>query len=365
MNQINGEMSNFSLYAIASIKGYRIDENFKAFGLFYSTTCWICFAFGVALNSLLIWLVLFKTVGEMKSYSKILLQSCILDLYTLCMAVLVQPVYIMLDGYMIMLQNGQFRPTGQPWNFIMAELWVFGYYFSIISIVIQFLYRYLVLVKASNVTAGKLFLMLLIGASLIWGYMGMLFYAQYPRKTINDDLGSALHRYFDYDPGMKPIQISMIGRPDSYRCLMHCAYIFSIEVICYVTIIWCCIKIRDFVRQATLLKSQNKRILEINKQLTYTLIIQACLPLVAVLIGVFCILVCSSAILAGRFMSFYFISFMTFPVPSIPVMNPLITLIVIKPYRNIILGRKQIWSSTGNSATVQPSTAVPPTSMHD
>lgn len=53
----------------------------------------------------------------------------------------------MLEGSAVMLQNGPFRAVKQPWNFILAEMWVFGYYFSIVSIVVQFIYRYLILCR--------------------------------------------------------------------------------------------------------------------------------------------------------------------------------------------------------------------------
>uniref|UniRef100_A0A915DQ31 G-protein coupled receptors family 1 profile domain-containing protein n=1 Tax=Ditylenchus dipsaci TaxID=166011 RepID=A0A915DQ31_9BILA len=99
------------------------ERNYRAFSSFYGTVSWLCFVLGVMLNFLLIWLIIKKTHGEMKAYSKILLQTCVLDLYTLTMAVVVQPIYIMLEGNNIMLQNGFFREASQPLNFIVGELW--------------------------------------------------------------------------------------------------------------------------------------------------------------------------------------------------------------------------------------------------
>lgn len=53
----------------------------------------------------------------------------------------------MLEGSNVMLMNGPFRGVPQPWSFFLVEMWIFGYYFSVVSIVVQFVYRYLILCK--------------------------------------------------------------------------------------------------------------------------------------------------------------------------------------------------------------------------
>ncbi|KAI1727236.1 serpentine type 7TM GPCR chemoreceptor str domain-containing protein [Ditylenchus destructor] len=269
-------------------------SHYRGFGGVYSTTSWICFVLGSMLNGLLIWLVMKKSPRELKAYNCILVQTCVVDLFALILSVMVQPIYIMLEGSNLMLQNGLFRSTTQPVNFIMAELWVLGYYFSIVSIVIQFIYRYLTVCRNVTVTPIIHMTMLFAGAFIVSGYNGLLYFAMYPRHELSETMNQSIRQFFDYGfPEDEYIQVSMIGQP-------------------------------------------------------------ATLPLLAVLIGVFCVFVCTTAITIGSLFSLYFISFLTVPVPWIPVINPLITLMIVRPYRNFMLfdrGHRQIDVSMTGSRT--------------
>ncbi|CAK5062981.1 unnamed protein product [Meloidogyne enterolobii] len=61
-------------------------------GEIYSTIIY-CFAtFGLFSNLFLIWLILRYTMKEMQVYSKILLQTCFVDIVGICMFVVSQPV---------------------------------------------------------------------------------------------------------------------------------------------------------------------------------------------------------------------------------------------------------------------------------
>nr|CAD2182363.1 unnamed protein product [Meloidogyne enterolobii] len=63
-------------------------------GEIYSTITY-CFAtFGLFSNLFLIWLILRYTMKEMQVYSKILLQTCFVDIVGICMFVVSQPVFI-------------------------------------------------------------------------------------------------------------------------------------------------------------------------------------------------------------------------------------------------------------------------------
>ncbi|KAI1727983.1 gag protein [Ditylenchus destructor] len=136
--------------------------------------------------------------------------------------------------------------------------------------------------------------MLFVGAFIVSGYNGLLYFAMYPRHALTESMNQSIRQFFDYGfPEDEYIQVSMIGQP-------------------------------------------------------------ATLPLLAVLIGVFCVFVCTTAITIGSLFSLYFISFLTVPVPWIPVINPLITLMIVKPYRNFMFfdrGRRQIDVSMTGSRT--------------
>ncbi|KAI1701220.1 serpentine type 7TM GPCR chemoreceptor str domain-containing protein [Ditylenchus destructor] len=120
----------------------------------------------------------------------------------------------MLEGSNLMLQNGIFRSARQPVNFIMAELWVFGYYYSIVSIVIQFIYRYLTLCRNVTVTSIIHMTMLFAGAVIVSGYNGLLYFAMYPKNELSESMNQSIRQFFDYGfPEDEYIRVSMIGQP--------------------------------------------------------------------------------------------------------------------------------------------------------
>jgi len=104
------------------------------------------------------------------------------------------------------------------------------------------------------------------------------------------------------------------------------------EVLIVVIIIFCGVKIRKFVSKAVH-GELTPQLIEINRQLSQTLILQAILPLIAIFIGAFCSFVCIWAYFVLEFPSLYFVAYGTLPVPLIPVLNPVITILVVKQYR--------------------------------
>ena len=60
--------------------------------LLYSTIVLCISAIGLFSNFFLIWLILRYTMKEMQVYSRILLQTCIVDIISICTLTAVQPV---------------------------------------------------------------------------------------------------------------------------------------------------------------------------------------------------------------------------------------------------------------------------------
>ncbi|KAI1697936.1 hypothetical protein Ddc_19428 [Ditylenchus destructor] len=213
----------------------------------------------------------------------------------------------MLEGSNVMVQNGLFRYTPRPLNFIVGEVWAFAYYFSVVSIVIQFWYRYLYVCRDTILSTINHALLLIAGAGIVLFYDFLIYLVIYPppMEKLPGTMGVKLHEFFDYgDPENHYTQVAMLARP-------------------------------------------------------------AILPLSAVLIGFFCGLVCGTAAAVDKMLSFYITAYLTAFVPFIPVLNPLITLIIVKPYRNHIwriLTVRQLLSSpsaskinpASNTATTRP-----------
>uniref|UniRef100_A0A915CSE1 Uncharacterized protein n=1 Tax=Ditylenchus dipsaci TaxID=166011 RepID=A0A915CSE1_9BILA len=105
------------------------------------------FVVGVPINCLLIWLILTKTSKTMKDYKRILLQTCILDLYVLMCGLLFQPIFTTIEDTPIIFLNGLLRNLSNPFDFVAIQFYIFGSCLTVASSVIQFAYRYLVLCR--------------------------------------------------------------------------------------------------------------------------------------------------------------------------------------------------------------------------
>nr|CAD2187323.1 unnamed protein product [Meloidogyne enterolobii] len=91
-------------------------------GEIYSTIIY-CFAtFGLFSNLFLIWLILRYTMKEMQVYSKILLQTCFVDIVGICMFFVSQPVYVSDNGVGTIWNYGPIHFLPNPWQCILLRI---------------------------------------------------------------------------------------------------------------------------------------------------------------------------------------------------------------------------------------------------
>ena len=128
----------------------------------------LCLLVGLPSNSLLLWLIFRRTSKEKKMYSQILMQSCIMDILLLLLAQLVQPVcpplapppsnkmpptsrkvFFVENGVGHDLMASQFGWLPNTANHILFMCWFVAFYFSMVGLCVQFIYRYLVLCRSS------------------------------------------------------------------------------------------------------------------------------------------------------------------------------------------------------------------------
>nr|CAD2193656.1 unnamed protein product [Meloidogyne enterolobii] len=120
-------------------------------GEIYSTIIY-CFAtFGLFSNLFLIWLILRYTMKEMQVYSKILLQTCFVDIVGICMFVVSQPVFVSDNGIGTTWNYGPIHFLPNPWQFILLRINNFTARFSSMNVCTLFIYRYLVVVREVDI----------------------------------------------------------------------------------------------------------------------------------------------------------------------------------------------------------------------
>lgn len=108
----------------------------------------VCFVVAVFLNSLLLCLIFNRSPAELKQYSRILVQMCLLDLLAATFAFLHGPVFLLSNGSVVLYGVG---PLGQSdshlFNLMVFLPWIWALAFEQSSLSMQFIYRYLIVCR--------------------------------------------------------------------------------------------------------------------------------------------------------------------------------------------------------------------------
>ncbi|KAI1706121.1 serpentine type 7TM GPCR chemoreceptor srd domain-containing protein [Ditylenchus destructor] len=316
-------------------------------GKVHEVNCWLCAILGIFFNSLLIWMIVYRSVPEIRPYSRILLQTCVIDIYTIITMIVVQPIFIIVSGWNVMYDNGPARYLPLPYNFILMLLWIFGCFFSLISNALQFFYRYLVLCREMKISPLRYFLMLLTLSIPVFVYLWIMGGITYP-DTSRPVSEVASQIFLDTN---ETVEIVIIAYSTSLSWLFNCVYVVTFDAVCYAVIIICGIKIRKCIANAA--QQLSSQAVMYNRQISITLALQAILPFVSSFV---CMLSLLASALVVKESSAYIEAFVTIPLHWLPVLNPLITIIVVGPYRRVVFRSKRIATIRVNIASVRSAT---------
>ncbi|KAI1699451.1 serpentine type 7TM GPCR chemoreceptor srd domain-containing protein [Ditylenchus destructor] len=306
----------------------------------HETNCWIVVTLGLVLNSVLIFLIFKQTSKEMRIYSRILLQTAFIDFCCLLTTAFVQPIYLMYNGHNVVITNGLLRSFGQSWAFVMTMWWFFIGCFSIISNCVPFIYRYLVLCREKVISPLCYASILLVCVLFSIIFVGAVIWATHPddEQLMKINLTTMeLSNFLNQPNDMAPLRIGFMVKADNYRWAISSLYGMSLEIVCYIIIFICGVKIKRNVRAAIFAGCYNPRLMEVNRQLSVVLLFQTILPAFELGPSMACLI---TSVFFGSSTNIYFISFATLSMQWIAVLNPLVTIIVVKPYRNYFLPRK-------------------------
>uniref|UniRef100_A0A1I8BZN4 7TM_GPCR_Srx domain-containing protein n=1 Tax=Meloidogyne hapla TaxID=6305 RepID=A0A1I8BZN4_MELHA len=84
---------------------------------------------------------------EMQVYSKILLQTCFVDIFAICVFVLAQPVFVSDNGVGTNWDYGPIHFLPNPWQHILLRLNHFMSRFTTMNVSTLFIYRYFTAVR--------------------------------------------------------------------------------------------------------------------------------------------------------------------------------------------------------------------------
>uniref|UniRef100_A0A914KR59 Uncharacterized protein n=1 Tax=Meloidogyne incognita TaxID=6306 RepID=A0A914KR59_MELIC len=292
-----------------------------------------------------------------------------LDILIVIVSTLVQPIPIVDHGYRALFQNGVFRNfLPQPYAYMLNVLWIQLLLFFLASTTAQFIFRYFLLSNDGHIPRSLIWLMGVLAFLLNLFHIILLAWADYPRPNYYEKM-EELSELVTQEAGITDVKFSSFTWARSFPWLMHCIIMVFLFSTCYAVITICVFKIRKYVREAftlsvdigekdlSLEKLKMERLRDYNNQLTYALIVQAILP-------TFEVIAMSTQILLPIFYpsgtTVFIIVYTVIPLYFAPVINPLSTIFLVKPYRraviNKIFGRN---NGEMTHATIKNNTGMP------
>ncbi|KAI1711593.1 serpentine type 7TM GPCR chemoreceptor srd domain-containing protein [Ditylenchus destructor] len=297
----------------------------------HNINCWAVVTLGLTLNGLLIWLVKNRSTKEMNAYRRILLQTCFVDIFMIVIIGIVQPIYIVHNGYNTMISNGISSNFGHSLEFVFMMCWFFGLYFSILSNYVPVAYCYFQICWLKQMSMKVYNSLLSMCALLVLVFIAGFFWAAYPGESEMAMMTQAHDSYAKYmalDTSDEDFSIALVSKTDSGRWLLSCLYIIAVQSVCYTIISYCGLKLKEAMSRSTE-SGKETATGEVNRQLSCVLFWQFIMSLTEAGFTMVCMV---TSLLPNK--NVYSIAFGTMPLHWIPVLNPLITILVVEQYRD-------------------------------
>ncbi|KAI1705180.1 serpentine type 7TM GPCR chemoreceptor srd domain-containing protein [Ditylenchus destructor] len=194
--------------------------------------------------------------------------------------------------------------------------------------------------------------MLLIGTVVVLLYTITFVLNTYPKNT--SDIAAADILVKDLMFSEFGVRVNIFGcmfKMDSLLNTVNMAALIGVVATSYLVIIYSIRKIRTHITQSGL---QCDKVKQFNRQLTIILNIQACVPVLEVIIVLSMVIKGILGGEVGQMNTIYAMLFLMWP----PVLNPVVTIALIRPYREVFTCCYQSRTSVENSLGKVPQSTV-------
>ncbi|KAH7711708.1 7TM GPCR protein, partial [Aphelenchoides avenae] len=225
---------------------------------------YVSVTFGVVLNALLVYLVVYKTNRELRVYSKALLCNCVTDVSFAVVCLLVDFHMAIVDGNVFYIFTNGVAAGSTPINHFLFCLYMFGLSMNTMMGAVPFVYRYLLVCRnytLSNVQYfGFIILAMALSSALPLVFVAVYFPAS-DRLAANLTLRCQTSGAFPY---------LHLEESDTVFKLFPIALGSAMIFVPYVVVLCCSRAIYITIKNAVM--SSNSRHLQ--QQLTYALLAQ-------------------------------------------------------------------------------------------
>ncbi|KAE9549048.1 hypothetical protein FO519_007745 [Halicephalobus sp. NKZ332] len=169
----------FVICVIPLTLGKMNDEGFwMPLQTIHQVSGWTSGGLSLCLNVFLLLMILTKTTGELKNYSRILIQGCIVDMgFT---------IQIDFDsGDCLMMMAGPFRLLPNPVTFHLINLYIFGLFCCVAVLPIPFIFRYFAVCRNRILTCLQYSSLVLVSVFASVCYTCLHAWAFWPRDNLD------------------------------------------------------------------------------------------------------------------------------------------------------------------------------------
>uniref|UniRef100_A0A914QRC3 Uncharacterized protein n=1 Tax=Panagrolaimus davidi TaxID=227884 RepID=A0A914QRC3_9BILA len=295
----------------------------------------VSFGFAILLNSLLAFAVARRSTKMLQSYRKVFVFHIFIDycLSFITVLTMVQPIGTTLNGDPIFFHiiGGLIFSPPQPWTTILATIAVFFAIYNITTAPVSFIYRYLIICHNYELTILPFFGLCVIAGIGPLGYALTILYKELTTRELEDEAVAlfAGSDWIDSDGNPPNFGVMYTSRYSVNTYITPVTVFISYSIVIYCTI-WISLKMWKLRAMQANSTGRNRRS---QSQLQTVLFCQALIPFFTAGLSTLAIQIGKIFGLSQPWWFFYLNLINTWS----PVVNPLVALIVIAPYRKFIL----------------------------
>uniref|UniRef100_A0A1I7RWQ4 Uncharacterized protein n=1 Tax=Bursaphelenchus xylophilus TaxID=6326 RepID=A0A1I7RWQ4_BURXY len=314
------------IFVIPSFRseGMTWQETAEEFMPYYSYTA---AAISYVLNLLVIYLAKTQMNKNTAEYKTIIFLNCAVDFIFITCNVMTATVAEVQDGNLFLLSTSFLGDVPQPYAAMITFTWLWSLLLTVVTVPIQFLYRYSQLCLKEKITTKQYI--------LIYGAFVMALAIHCAAGNFVFETNPEVLRKYEYLMRrnllyQKRMPVFTLGFKDSPIQALHMLNCMLIVGTAYSIVVYCAIKTLRHLKETR--KSLSRNTMAAQKQLTIIMFMQATNPLIMLNFPIFltCIFTLFNVTVTG-------IAIFIAPVVAfIPILNPLCVIIVIPSFRKFV-----------------------------
>ncbi|CAD5233523.1 unnamed protein product [Bursaphelenchus xylophilus] len=300
------------------------------------------------LNILVIYLARTQANKSMAEYTAIILLNSVVDIIFNTTNLITRQFVDMQDGNLFMLNTGPIGQIPQPYSSMITFSWLFSLLLTVVTVPIQFLYRYSQLCLRNPLQFWHYV--------LIFGGFILAIALHCAAGVLVFETNPAVLREYEHLLRRNPlfhdnVPVFTLGVKDSPKAALHMLDCIFIVAVAYSIVIYCALKTIKKLRVAK--ESMSRTTLAAQRQLTVIMIIQGLNPLIIINTPIFVAVLFTLFNVTLQGISYFITPIIAF----IPIVNSLSVICIVPSFRRFVLRQRKVDDKSTSQYTSERSAA--------